>query len=92
MRLTILIFCFIFSNAIQANISNFSSVIDGVYRGGWLKHKKNDFSELNKLGVDTIINMDFFFKDNKANCSRYKMTCEHHPLLLFPLYDIFYKF
>lgn len=73
-----------------AKIKNLGNPLDSIYRGGWLHNQEKDFEDLKKKGVDTIINLEVR-SDNDELCSKYKMNCVHHPMMLIPWLDILQK-
>ena len=88
--LVLLFLCF--STSVYCQIFNFAKVDSQVYRGGWLQNGESDFKELSKLGVNTIINLQYNGKDNPELCNKYEMSCEHYPIMSVPYSGYFINY
>ncbi|MBF0313115.1 MAG: tyrosine-protein phosphatase [Oligoflexia bacterium] len=75
---------FTLSTSTHASVRNLGTVDDGIYRGGRL-YGHVDFQTLSELGVDTIINLEYFHKDSAALCHRFNFDCKKYGILLLPV-------
>ena len=66
---------------------NFGTVILGVYRGGILT-QESEYAYLSDLGVNTIINLEYFHKEKKEYCEEFNLDCQKHSILQLPFQNI----
>lgn len=66
-------------------IKNFDAVINNVYRGSRLSDHEDRFRFLSGLGVNIVVNLEYFHGEEPYLCSKYDFDCIKFPILLLPL-------
>ena len=78
----------VFSISTYAEIpKNFGTVIPNVFRGGILT-QEIEYKYLRDLGVDTIINLEFFHRDSAPYCNNFNFDCQKYSILQIPYFNI----
>ena len=87
-NLMIFILFFAVSFSVYAKIpKNFGIVIPNVYRGGILT-KKSEYGYLKDIGVNTVISLEYFHRENERFCEMFNFDCQRYSILQLPYQDI----
>ncbi len=68
----------------SALIANFGQITENIFRGARVDDKQA-YADLSKLGIQAVINLEYFHEDDLELCQSYGLDCQHHPLKLLPL-------
>ena len=75
-----------------ADINNFSLVSEGIYRGGNIGGYKN-YKMLSDLGVKSIVNLEYMFRDSPKYCKEFHFNCQKFGILLtIPHSDYYFNY
>ena len=83
-KIIILFMFFMISFSASAKIpNNFGTVLPGIFRGGIIT-QESEYVYLASLGVNTIISLEFFHKENEYFCNKFKLDCQRYGILQIP--------